>query len=238
MKAVYITLIFLILSETGICQNICSQKSLSDEETKRRDSDTTWRAYHGGQINYYVTLRKEIIPKYWKLQEDILNILDPVDIRDIVFLNQVYLTQIDSYLDEMRRTNTSLKNLRPSAEITNLLIFETLRAYPDTYAMLRNPSVDNRKVNVLDVIIVDRLFKKYSEKMKPLESCIKQFKREREASFILNKTGTAFQGAKTVENTLKCDVADLLLWALLIFPKRKKIEFTIKKRFIKQTMLL
>jgi len=77
------------------------------------------------------------MPKYWDLQKKLLNLIEKDDFSKLSYLKGVYLKQIDSYLEEMRSTNERVvKNLRPSSKIANLLIFEILRAYPDTWLYL------------------------------------------------------------------------------------------------------
>ena len=215
MKAFLILLFAFLFDSIASAQSKCIVSLLSSKDLEVSRSDSSWNQQLDAQISYYVSLRKDIMPKYWDLQKKLLNLIEKDDFSKLSYLKGVYLKQIDSYLEEMRSTNERVvKNLRPSSEIANLLIFETLRAYPDTWALLINPDVINRNVNNADKVIINELYKKYSKKLEPLQECVRMFKVDRENNLRKYPVPQILQGNKGGSDSNICGVADLLLWTM------------------------
>ena len=211
----FLILFITIISINAFAQNTCSSLNLSPEQFERRKTDSAWRIGLDAQISHYVALRKDIIPMYWGLQKDIFNLIDKEDIKKLILLRDAYQGQIESYVKEMRATNSrALKNLRPSGELSTLIVFETFQAYPDTWALLLNPIVFNRRVNDIHKAIINVLHTKYTNKLDHLQECILKFKTDREENRKNHWAPRVLQGINTPIDSNICDIADLLIWAI------------------------
>jgi hypothetical protein len=216
MKYLFITLLFL-KGLNAFSQECKSDSFVLDEKHHIPNIDSIFRLDVEMRIEFYADLNNRIVPKYYGLRKLILQEIDQDDFKMIYTLKSIYESQINSYSEEMNKTHQDLFfNTAPYTKLNMLLAFETLKTYPDTYAMIFNSNVLNRNMNNEDEAIKKELSRKYSDKLKSYSDCIGEMERDIKDSKMEFKILDIMQntGFKKDSDKKDCDILDLLIWAI------------------------
>ena len=169
------------------------------------------------RIKYLAKLNKEIIPAYQKLKIKIDFEILIDDFEKIMQLHIEYQNGLKRIQDEMdRNQRVYYYNTLTYSRINNLLIFEGLLSFPDSYAILLNDSYPNSiaspeirdKMNDL-YNTYNPIFTKYSNEIELLQLELKKVKSEFKIPEFLQSTGN-----QNIEDSKLCKLIDLLLWAI------------------------
>lgn len=217
MKHKLLVIFFLLNSIKSYSQECESEGFVLDEKYHTPKIDSISKRDVEMRIEFFAELNNRIIPKYYGLKKAILQEIDQDDFKMIYALKSIYERQINSYLEEMNKTHQELFfNTAPYSKLNMLLVFETLKTFPDTYAMIFNSNVLNRNMNNEDEVIKRNLNSKYFEKLKNYSDCIEDLYIDFQESKQKYKITDIMQntGYKTEKDKKDCDTLDLLLWAI------------------------
>ncbi len=143
MKAYILFTFFLFVKFQSLVaqkfdRSICDSTIMAGAEFAKCTLDSVYDADIVMRVNYISFLKTQVLPYYRKSR---LSISVPSELKeDLKLLRKIYdstLTfKIDYYCRDMDRNQSYLQ---PKAYIASLLAFETLKFYPDVYAILQNP---------------------------------------------------------------------------------------------------
>ncbi|MCR9014312.1 hypothetical protein [Aquiflexum gelatinilyticum] len=217
MKKILLIILLLLKGLNAFSQECESESFVLDEKHHTPNIDSIFKLDVEMRIEFYADLNNRIIPKYFGLKKTILQEIDKDDFKMIFTLKSIYESQINSYSEEMNNTHQDLFfNTAPYSKLNLLLVFETLKTFPDTYAMIFNSTVLNRNMNNEDEVIKRNLNSKYFDKLKKYSDCIEDLYIDIQESKQKYKIIDIMQntGQKTEKDKKDCDTLDLLIWAI------------------------
>ena len=210
-------ILFLLTGTNSFAQE-CGKTDLSPELKEKKLTDSIYRKGIEQRIEYFAVLNQEILPKYFDLKSRILGSIENSDLKEISELKDAYEENRLNYLTEMKETQERVyRNVTPYSKIYNIVLFETLDVFPDSYGILFNPQALIRtRLRGREKIISNKLYKNYSKKLSEFSSCTQQMKDEMSAAKKKLEIVDINQniGNKTEEETKKADLVDLLIWSL------------------------
>ncbi len=209
--------LILLFAVNFIFAQDCGKSELSIAINQKKDLDSIYKKDIEKRIEYFAILNKEILPKYSSLKNQILNSIENSDLKEILEIKNVYDQNRLAYLTEMKETqNRVYDNVTAYSRLNTIILFETLDTFPDSYAIIFNSSLINTKVRERDLVNMNRINVKYSKKLFEFSKCFQLMKSEINSAKYELGIKDIFQNAgnKTVEDTVKTDVINLLIWSL------------------------
>ena len=147
---------------------------------------------------------------------EINNELKQTDKEIVLEISKSYDNNRKEYLNEFKQTQSRLyKNALAYSNINTLMIFETLDAFPDSYAILLNKTMVKSRAKDRDIVLIDQIFDNYKGILLLKSDCIRKMKSEIAKSKSEFKIMDIFQntGNKAQEERTKAELIDLLIWA-------------------------
>ena len=217
MKNILLIILLFFKGLNAFSQDCESESFVLDEQHHTPNIDSIFKLDVEMRIEFYADLNNRIIPKYYGLKKTILQEIDKDDFKMIYTLKSIYERQINSYSEEMNKTHQDLFfNTAPYSKLNMVLVLETLKTYPDTYAMIFNSTVLNRNMNNEDEAIKRKLNSKYFKKFHNYSECIDDMYKDIKESKLKYKIVDIMQntGFKSEKDRQDCDTLDLLIWAI------------------------
>jgi len=215
MKKIILLLIFQVCATSLIGQH-CGKTNVSAELELKIKTDSIYKNDVRFRTEYYVKLTKSILPKYFGLKENIQQKLKPEDSAILENITTSYENNRSAYLSEFQETQFKVyQNTLAYSNLNTLLIFETLNAFPDSYALLLNKSALNSKAKEKDILVINQLYSKYKSILAENTDCITEMKNEISIAKselnivdVLQNTGNV-----SLDEKSKAELMDLLIWA-------------------------
>lgn len=121
----------------NIIENTCDSTILTRKEYERCKSDTAWKHDIIPKVNYIVSLKTELLPKYRIARND-FNLPKPLQ-ESLKQFKKTYDTVLNKKLLTYEADmDENQQYVRPKAYISSLLSLQLLKIYPDIYAVLLN----------------------------------------------------------------------------------------------------
>ena len=214
MKIILLMNIFILSLTSSFSQN-CTNTQLSKVLMDKKVNDSVYKFDIQQRIEYYSTLSKEILPKYFKLKTEVLNVVKNSDLKDVLEFKEVYDRYRLGYLSQMRNNQKRLyKNVNAYSKLNSIILFETLDVFPDSYAIIFNSHFNDKKEYY--ETLRNKVYKNYNQKLKEFKYCFNQMKLEmkkEKTKLSIVEVGQN-KGFKTKEDSEKSDLLDFLIWVL------------------------